>query len=145
MMLRFAKKQIYKEFIIVFLCLLIIGNLSHWQVLCYGADGHIELESAFHDRCDDPDHSSAPDQNVLSSKAGHEICKHCGPCVDIPISNDLLQISNTPQKLKLKFLVPTTYMLIDTDKLSSSVYNLAPNTFTDTSYFDALKTVILQV
>jgi len=144
-MLILAKKQIYKEFIIVFLCLSIVGNIAHWKVLCFGADGHIELESAFHDRCDDPDHSSAPDQNVLSSKAAHEICRHCGPCIDIPVSNDLVQISNTLQKLNSKFPVSSTYMLIDTDKLNSSVYKFASNTFTATSYFDPLRTVILLV
>ena len=135
----------YKKCVIVILCISIAANLAHWKVLCFGADGHVELENAFHKRCDDPDHSSAPVQNVFSSKAGHELCNHCGPCIDVPIPNDLVQISNTTQKLNQKFLVQTTYMLIDTDKLNSSVYNLASNTFTDTSYFTPLRTVILLV
>ncbi len=145
MIAKLAKKQMYKKYFVVFICLLIAGNLTHGTVLCFGADGHIELESAFHERCDHPVHSYASDQNQLSSEAEHEICKHCGPCVDMPISNDLVKISNTPQKLITKFLVPTTYMLIDTDKLNSFVYNLASNTFTDTSYFTPLRTVVLLV
>ncbi len=145
MLLTLAKKQIYKKCIIVLICLSIAGNLAHWKVLCYGADGHIELESALHERCEDPDHSSVSDRTTLSSQAGHENCKHCGPCINVPISNDLVQISNTDQKLNQKFLVQTTYMFIDTDKLNSSVYNLVSNSFTDTSYFTPLRTVVLLV
>ena len=144
-MLKLTGKQIYKKCVIVLLCISIAANLAHWKVLCFGADGHVEFESAFHKCCEDPDYSSAPDQNELSYKAGHETCKHCGPCVDIPISNDVVQISNTPQKIITKFPVSTTYMLIDTDEHSSSVYNLASNIFTDTSYFRPLRTVILLV
>ena len=144
-MLRLAKQQMYKKCIIVFLSLLIVGNLAHWKVLCFGADGHIELESAFHKCCEDPDHSSAPDQNEYSYKAGHENCTHCGACIDMPISNDLIQISNTPQTIITKFTVPSTYMLIDTDKLNYSEYNIASNSFTDTSYFRPLDTVVLLI
>jgi hypothetical protein len=144
-MLKLAKQQTYKKCIIVFLCLLIVGNLAHWKVLCFGADGHVEIESAFHKYCDDRDYSSAPYKNELSYKAGHQNCKHCGPCVDMPISNDLVQIPDTPQKIITKFPLPTTYMLIDADKPNSSVYNLTSNSFTDTSYFTPLRTVVLLV
>jgi len=144
-MLKLAKKQTYKRCIIVFLCLLIIANLAHWKVLCFGADGHIELESAFQKCCEDADCSSAPDQNGPSYKAGHEMCRHCGPCIDIPIFNNLGQISNVPQKVIIKILVATPYIHIDTDKLNSSVNNSASNTYTYTSYFDPLQTVVLLV
>ena len=144
-MLKLTGKQMYKKCVIVLLCISIAANLTHWKVLCFGADGHIELESAFHKCCDEQDHSFAPVQNVFSSKAGHELCNHCGPCIDVPISNDLVQISNTPQKIITKFPLPTTYMLIDTDKLNSSVYNVASNTFSDTSFFSPLRTVVLLV
>jgi hypothetical protein len=144
-MLKLTGKQMYKKCVIVLLGISIAANLAHWKVLCFGADGHVELESAFHKCCEDPDYSSAPDQNGLEYKAGHENCTHCGACVDMPISNDLVQISNTPQKIITKFPVSTIYMLIDTDKVNSSVYNLASNSFTDTSYFSPLRTVVLLV
>ena len=144
-MLKLAKKQMYKRCIVIFFCFLIFGNLAHWKVLCFGADGHVELESVFHKCCEAPDQSSAPDQNGLSYKAGHENCQHCGPCVDMPLSNELAQISNTSQKVIIKISVPTTYMLIDTDKLNISVYNLASDSCTDTSYFSPLRTVVLLV
>jgi len=144
-MLKLVKKETYKRGIILFLCLLIVANLAHWKVLCFGADGHIEIESAFQKCCEDPDCSSAPDQNGPSYKEGHKTCKHCGRCIDIPIFDDLEQISNAPQEVITKFSVPTTYILIDTEKLNSSVHNLASNIFTDTSYFTPLRMVVLLV
>jgi len=144
-MLRLAKKQVYKEGIIVFLCLLVVVNLTHGKVLCFGVDGHIELESAFHDHCSEPDHSPVPDQIVFSSIANSEICEHCGPCIDVPISKYLVKISNTPQKLNPIFLIQTTKILTDIDKLNSSVCTFTKDTIFDTSYFDPLRTVILLV
>ena len=134
-----------KKCVIAFLCISIAANLTHWKVLCFGADGHVEFESAFHERCDDTDHSSAPVQDVFSSQAGHEMCNHCGPCIDVPISITMAKISRTPQQLNQQFLLETTYVFIDTEKHSSSVYNSASNSFNDTSYFDPLRTVILVV
>jgi hypothetical protein len=144
-MLKLLKKETYKRGIIVFLSLLIVANLAHWKVLCFGADGHIELESAFQKCCEDPDCSSVPDQSGPSYTEGHKTCKHCGPCIDIPIFDDLGQISNASQKLITKFSVSTTYILIDTEKLNSSLSNLPSNIFTDTSFFTPLRMVVLLV
>ena len=144
-MLKLAKKQIYKKSIIVFLCLLMVGNLIHWNVLCISADGHVELESAFNECCNAPDNCLTLDYNSFSSTKSDEICLHCGPCIDIPISNDLVQISKTPQKLNLKSLVTTAYVFVDTNEINSSEYHLASNTLTDTPFHTPLYTVILQV
>ncbi len=145
MMLTLAKKQMYKKCIIVLLCLSIAVNLAHWKVLCYGADGHIELESALHERCDDPGHSSVSDQTTLSSQAGHEICKHCEPCIDVPVCFGLAKISRSTQQLNPIFLTPSANILIGFYKHNSSEYNLVSNSFTDTSYFTPLRTVVLLV
>jgi len=143
--MRLAKKQMYKKCIAVFICLLIAGSLTHGTVLCFGSDGHIEIESAFHERCDHPVHSYASDQNQLSSEAEHEICKHCGPCVDIPISIGLAKISRASTQLNPTFLVPATNVIVATDKLNFSICNFASDTFAATSYFTPLRTVILLV
>jgi hypothetical protein len=145
MIVKLAKKQMYKKCIAVFICLLIAGNLAHGTVLCFGSDGHIEIESAFHERCDHAVHSSAPDQNQLSSEAEHEICKHCGPCVDVLISIGLAKISRASTQLNPTFQVPATNVIVATDKLNLSVCNFASNTFAATSYFTPLRTVILLV
>ena len=143
--MKLARKQVYKKCVVVLICFLIAGNSVHGTVLCFGADGHTEIESAFHERCNDPVHSHAPDQNQLSYKAEHEKAKHkhCEPCVDIPISISLAKISHTPKQLNPTFPVPATNTIIGTDKPDSSAYNFTPNTFVPSPYFRPLRTVIL--
>jgi hypothetical protein len=145
MVVKLAKKQIYKKCFIVLICLLIAGNLTHGTVLCFGVDGHIELESAFHEHCDHPVHSSSPDQNQLLYEAEHEKGKHCEPCVDVPISIGLAKISRTSTQLNPTFLIPATNVIVAADKLNFSVCNFASNTFAAPSYFTPLRTVILLV
>ena len=145
MVVKLAKKQMYKKCIVVLICLLIAGNFTHQTVLCFGADGHIELEFAFHERCGHPVHSYASDQNQLSFEAEHEIGEHCEPCVDVPISIGLAKISHPSTKLNSTFPAPVTNVIVLTDKFDFSAYNSASNTFTATSYFTPLRTVILLV
>lgn len=145
MIVKLAKKQMYQKCIIVFVCLLIVGNSAQEIVLCFGEDGHIELESAFHKQCEAPVHSYTSDQNKLHYEAHHVEGKHCDPCVDVPISIGLAKISHTPKQLKPTFPVSATNMIVGTDKPNSSAYNFAPNTFVATSYFTHLRTVILLV
>ena len=135
-------KKKYKKYIVV-IYLLIIGNLAQGAVLCFGADGHIELESAFHKRCDEPVHYHASDRNQHSHKAGHEKGKHCKPCIDVPISIGLVKISQVPKDSNPTFPVPASNVVVHTDKLNFSVCNLISNTFVGTSYFIPLRTVIL--
>lgn len=133
----------YKKCVIAVLCISIAANLTHWKVLCFGADGHIEFESTFHEHCDAPVSSSASDKSVFSSQAGHEICNHCEPCVDVPISIGLVKVPRTPRQLNQKFLVPATNIIVVTYKNVCSAYYFTSNTFTDISYFSPLSTIIL--
>ena len=142
---KIAGKQMYKKCIVVLICLLIVGNPAHRVVLCFGAEGHIEIEPAFHERCDDPVHSYASDKNQLSFEAGHEKGKHCEPCVDVPISIGLAKISHVSKQLNLTLPVPATNVIVAADKFNFSAYNSAPNAFDATSYFTPLRTVILVV
>ncbi len=135
----------YKKCIVVLICLLIIGNLGQGTVLCFGADDHVELESAFHERCDDPAHSQPTDQHQLSYQSDHIKDKHCEPCVDVPISFGLAKISPVTKQLNPTFPVLSTNVIILTDKLDFSAYNSISNTFVDTSYFTPLRTVILLI
>jgi hypothetical protein len=128
---------------VVLICLLIIGNLAQGTVLCFGADGHVELEPAFHKRCGHPVHYRASDQNQHFSEAGHEKVKHCQPCVDIPISIGLAKISHISKQLNPTSPFPAANVIADTDKTNCSAFHLISNTFIDTSYFTPLRTVIL--
>ena len=132
-----------KKCMVVLICLLIIGNLAQGTVLCFGADGHVEFEPAFHNHCDHSVHYHASDQNQHSHEDGHEKGKHCEPCVDIPISIGLAKISHMPEQSNPTSPIPAANVIADTDKINCSVFHLISNTSVDTSYFTPLRTVIM--
>ncbi len=143
MTVNITRKQIYKKCFVVLICLLIVGNSAHGVVLCFGADGHIEIESAFHERCDDPAHSQPTDQKQLSYQSDHTKDRHCEPCVDTPISIGLAKITRVSKQLNSTFPAPATKVIVLANKFNLSAYNSASNTFDAASYFRPLRTVIL--
>jgi len=110
-----------------------------------GVDGHIEVESAFHERCDDPAHSQPADQKQLSYQSDHVKDKHCEPCVDIPISSGLAKITRVSKQLNSALAAPVANVIVLANKFNLSAYNSASNTFDAASYFRPLRTVILVV
>ncbi len=145
MAIKRAEKQIYKKCFVVLICLLIVGNSAHGVVLCFGADGHIEIESAFHKRCDDTAHSQPTDQNQFSYQSDHVKDKNCEPCVDILISIGLAKITRVSKQLNSTFPAPVTNVIVPADKFNLSAYNSASSTFDANSYFTPLRTVILLI
>jgi hypothetical protein len=143
MMVKLARKQVFKKSAVVLICLMVVGNLAPGIVLCFGADGHIEIESAFHKRCDDSVHTHSSDHNRLSDQAGHEEGKHCEPCIDVPLSIGFAKISRVSKQLNPTFPVSATNVTVVTDKLDFVAYNSVPNFFISTSYFSPLRTVVL--
>ena len=143
-----ARKQIYKKCFVVLICLLIGGNSAHGVVLCLGADGHIEIEPAFHERCDNPAHSQPTDQEQLSYQSEHVKGKHCEPCVDIPISigsAKITRVSHVSKHLNSTFPATATSVIVLADKFNLSAYNSASSSFDAASYFTPLCTVILLI
>lgn len=136
-------KKLRKKCMVVLICLMIIGNLAQGTVLCFGANGHVEFEPAFHNHCDHPVHYHASNQNQQFHQAGHEKDRHCLPCVDIPISIDLAKISHMLKQLNPTSTIPAANLIADTDKTSWSEFHLISGTSVDTSYFTPLRTVIL--
>jgi hypothetical protein len=119
---KIAKKQTYKKCIIVFICLLIVGNSSQGVVLCFKEDGHVSLEIAFVDSCDEYSVASgqvSPDlyTNYVAST------NSCGNCIDIPLSVDCITkrpTSFVPKKTStLKVLPNTTISLFNIDSVST--------------------------
>jgi hypothetical protein len=142
-MVKLTGKKVYKKCAVLLICLLVICNLAQGVVLCLGADGHIEIESAFHKRCAGPAHSDASDNNQSFGQTDNEDCKHCGPCIDVPISFGLAKISRMPKKLSSTVSAPAAFVVIASDKLTFSAYNLVADTSNITSYFTPLRTIIL--
>jgi hypothetical protein len=123
MTLKLAKKQTCKKCIVVFICLLIVGNSTQGVVLCFGEDGHVSLEIAFVDCCDECSTASgqaSPDlyTNYVAST------NSCGNCIDIPLlANDVTpRLTPVPKKTStLKVLSNTNISLFNIDSVSTHV------------------------
>ena len=137
-------KYLRREFAVL-VCLSLIGNCVCGTVLCFGADGHIEFESAFHDECKDHVNSRSTDHHHDSSEAGHEHDKHChnGQCVDVPISFGLAKVSKTPGQLTLALAALAADMIASVEQSDCSEHLPASDAFVASSYFSPLRTVIL--
>lgn len=139
-------KYVRKEFVAVLVCLSLIGNCVYGTVLCFGADGHVEFESAFHQQCTDHVHSESTDHSHHSSEHKHEHDKHChnGQCVDVPIPLGLAKIAQTPEPLNSTFIALATDVVVGVEQADSSEHSYsASNVFAFTPYFTPLRTVIL--
>lgn len=139
-----TKKQRYKC-VAVLVCLLIAGNSVHGAVLCLGTDGHVEIESPFHERCNDADHSQHTEQRQISNQVDHVENEHCKPCVDVPISIGLEKTTRTPEQLNSASSAPATNVISPTDPFNLSAYHSASVTFGAAGYFVPLCTVILLI
>jgi hypothetical protein len=145
MTLKIARKQIRKKCFVVLICLLMFGNLGHGAVLCFGSDGQIEIESAFHERCDDSAHLQPADQKQRSYQSDHTIDENCEPCVDIPIYIGLAKIPRVFKQLNSTFPAPVKNVIVPANKFNLSAYNSASSAFDVTSYFTPLRSVILLI
>lgn len=143
MIANLARKDIYRKFIAGLVFLFMVGNSVHGTVLCFGADGHIEFESAFHKQCSSCTGSDSLEQGHFSCEAEHEEANHCGPCVDVPISIGLAKISQATEQLNPMLAVSVTDVVVAADEFDFFAHNLFSNTFDDTSYFTPLRTIIL--
>ena len=138
-------KQIYKKCLIVLICLLVVANSTHGVVLCFGMDGHIEIEPAYHDRCNDLAHSQPANQTHFNYQSDHAKDKHCNPCVDIPISIGLAKITRVAKQSNPTFKAQAANIIPLSEKFELSAYNSTSTAFETPSYFAPLRVVILQV
>jgi hypothetical protein len=122
-----------------------VGNSLHGAVLCFGADGHVEIEPTFHERCNDPAHSQHTGQEQPSYQVNHVENEHCRPCLDISISNGLVKITRTPKQLNPAFSAPATNIIAPADQLNLSIYSSASISFGAAPYFVPLGTVVLLI
>jgi hypothetical protein len=114
-------------------------------VLCFGADGHVKLESAFHERCVGPVHCGGSQTSPVSGESDHEEGEHCGPCADIPIPICMAKTSPVSKQPSPRLPIPATNLIAATNKQGCSANAWASSTSVDTSYFSPLRTVILLV
>ncbi len=123
----------YKKCVVVLICLLMLGNLAHGTVLCFGPDECVSIELRPVDCCHDC--LGVPVQPSPNS---------CGQC-DIPIYTGLEKINRVTKQLNSSFRAPATNMIVPAEKFSLSAYNSASGAFDAASYFTPLRAVILLI
>ncbi len=134
MIVKLAKKKIYKECVIVLICLLMFGSVACGAVLCFGSDECVSIELRPPDCCDDC--LDVPVQPSPNS---------CDECIDIPIYIGLAKITRVSKQLNFTFPAPVTNMIVAGDKLNFSAYNSASSAFDAVSYFTPLRAIILLI
>ena len=132
MIVKLARKKIYEKCLVVFICLLVFGNLAHGAVPCISADEYVSIELRPADCCNDC--LGVPVQPFPDS---------CGQCIDTPIYTGLGKINRLAKQLNSTF--PTPAVIVPSDKLSLSAYSSASSAFDAVSYFTSLRAVILQI
>lgn len=77
----------FRFLLVAWLCLISMADLQSIPgfVLCFGEDGHVELEVAVNDRCGSETANS--DMAALASRDAD----HCGDCSDVPLFSDAMQ------------------------------------------------------
>lgn len=138
-------KHLFKKSLAVLLCLFLIGNVARGTVLCFGADGHIEFESAFHKHCDDHDHENSSDHGHQSFETAHERGGRCGPCIDVPLAVDIVKISR--ESNSFDFAPATAETIAASEYFNPYVLWLNPSTLASfqTICRAPLRTVILLI
>jgi hypothetical protein len=143
MIAKVAKKHMYKC-VALLVCLLIAGNSVHGAVLCFGADGHVEIESTFHEQCSAPAHAQRTEQEQLACQIEHAENGHCVPCEDVPISIGLAKITRTPKQLIPAFSALAVTVTAPADRFNFLAYHSA-STALGTAYFVPPSSVVLLI
>lgn len=100
-----TKNQIYKKCFIVFICLLVFGNLAHSSALCFGSDGHISIEFNPAGYCDEYLSIAVAASSNSGTNANYtEGANSCGNCVDIPLTGN--HATKRPASFSAKKFLP---------------------------------------
>ena len=126
-----------------FVYLILMGTTacaSYGQVLCYGDNGHVKIETAFHDHCDhDHDHGG---NHLPDDHHEHITPDKCGPCIDLPFGNEPYD----PVKIQKYFGSNTSFTVVALDN-SNTTQCIRSNDFhalCDT-FFTPLKVIVLLI
>jgi hypothetical protein len=138
MILNVAGKNIGREFVALLVCLFVLANAVQGTVLCYGYNGHVEFESAFHEQCTCHGHSD-------SGHSTHDEDKNChqGQCVDIPVDFGYIQISQTTEQLDRTFAAIDMDAIVAILPFVCSEYDPVAGECHNPSYFSPLRIIIL--
>jgi hypothetical protein len=71
--------------LLAWLCVLGVSADARGLVLCFGTDGHVEIEAAHADSCTDPCVSGDVPVPKPDEGCARQDEHHCGTCIDIPL------------------------------------------------------------
>lgn len=116
-------------------------------MLCIGTNGHVVLETAFHERCDHQAQSQQEDVHHLAQEvSSHVVSPHHQPCVDIPISMGLTDDQLFPNHVRFDSITPTHCLELGSIPYNSSISIATPyRSYAAEPHFALLSKVVLQV
>jgi len=106
--MRSKKTKATSILVVLLIYIFMAGNTSGDLALCIGADGHVALEPAIHEHCQDHPHIEQNDPSSMGHEHDEHLeSPHCKPCIDIPIF-----IGPTDNRLALKPVKPNPNKLV---------------------------------
>lgn len=142
MMAGLTGKRLCKKSLVVLLCLFLAGNVARGTVLCFGADGHIEFESAFHTHCDGHYHDQSSEHGRKFFETTHDGGGCSGPCVDLPVAVDIMKITSSGFSILDSGF---SYLLSSIKNQESGIENPIYHLIFPTAGHAPLRTVILLI
>ncbi len=83
--LEINRQRLWTIVVLIAFCAVGIHQGGAAQVLCIGADGHIEVETSGIDCCKEAAKSQSPDRNDRIVCSRDVETDDCGACIDIPL------------------------------------------------------------
>ena len=142
--MKLTAKQIYTKCVVVLVCLSIIGNTAQVAVLCFGADGHVSVEFAFADCCNE--HTTTSDQVSSDLDTNTDYVgstNSCSDCVDIPYQVHWFASSTQEQTPTLKILSNTTISLLNSDSTDTHEEFISKNEKLNNYTIASIRTTVL--
>jgi len=124
-----------RKVISVLLICTLLTYILQGQVLCYGDDGHIDIEPAFHCHCDHQDHNHA-DHTEHETHLDPSV-NDCGSCKDVHIENDSNYVRINGTFIKLDNLPQTSIYTV------SNSFDIDFNSLNCYTFFSPLKIIVL--
>jgi hypothetical protein len=133
------------RYLSVLIILLLAFSNSQAVVLCIGEDGHIAVEVASSDCCTNVSAGIAEADATRLADDGHSDDDHCGSCVDIPLFGGGAYTLSTTKNENPTDTDTAAMGVLPVETIQASGPGLAVESFTHTSYFTPLRSVVLLI
>jgi len=140
-------RKFYKQCLIALTGIAFMVSSMQGIILCVAEDGHVAIEFASSVCCDSLDASISPEGSTASHKDIFLSSKeNCGPCVDMPISVLLTNISKKLHPVDPTTVVLTTIVTAIIPSEDISGYQLGTELFASVNpCLASLRTIILLI